>query len=134
MGNDLYRRTFRRGLFDFHAGEAVPEVELNVADYFAAAARAGIQTITFMTKDAFGNSYFNTRIGHKNARIKGDMLAEAVQEARKHGIDIIAYYNVGLNSHVAAANPDYRQRTAAGSGRRIRSRLPKLSATTTCSA
>ncbi|MDF2715516.1 MAG: hypothetical protein K0R28_2441 [Paenibacillus sp.] len=112
MGNDLYRKTFRRGLFDFHAGEAVPEVELNVADYFAAAARAGIQTITFMTKDAFGNSYFNTRIGHKNARVKGDMLAEAIQEAGRHGIDIIAYYNVGLNSHVAAANPDYRQRTA----------------------
>ncbi|RKN76052.1 alpha-amylase family protein [Paenibacillus ginsengarvi] len=112
MGNDLYRRTFRRGLFDFHAGEAVPEVELNVAEYVAAAARAGMQTITFMTKDAFGNSYFGTKIGHKNARVKGDMLAEAIQEARKHGIDIIAYYNVGLNSHVAAANPDYRQRTA----------------------
>lgn len=112
MANTLYRNTFRRGLFDFHAGEAVPEVELNVADYIEAAAKAGVQTITFMTKDAFGNSYFNTRIGHKNIRLKGDLLAEVVEEARKHDIAIIAYYNVGLNSHVAAANPDYRQRTA----------------------
>jgi len=112
MKNQLYSQTICRGLFDFHAGEAIPEVRLNVADYFAAAAAAGMQTITFMTKDAFGNSYFDTTIGHKNAKLDGDLLAEAVDEARKHNIAIIAYYNVGLNSHVAAANPDYRQRAA----------------------
>ncbi len=112
MENQLYRQTIRRGLFDFHAGEAVPEVRLNVAEYFAAAAAAGMQTITFMTKDAFGNSYFDTKIGHKNVKLDGDLLAEAVVEARKHNIAIIAYYNVGLNSHVATDNPDYRQRTA----------------------
>ncbi|RAV21269.1 beta-galactosidase trimerization domain-containing protein [Paenibacillus contaminans] len=112
MDNQLYRKTIRRGLFDFHAGEAVPEVRLNVADYFAAAAAAGMQTITFMTKDAFGNSYFDTQIGHKNTKLNGDLLAEAITEAKKHDIAIIAYYNVGLNSHVAGANPDYRQRAA----------------------
>lgn len=114
MQNKLYSQTYRRGLFDFHAGEAVPEVELNVSDYFAAAAKSGMQTITFMTKDAFGTSYYDTKIGFKNSKLKGDLLAEAIQEARKHGIAIIAYYNVALNSHVAAANPDYRQRTADG--------------------
>jgi len=114
MGNTLYSRTFRRGLFDFHAGEAVPEVELDTKAYFAAASEAGIQTITFMTKDAFGTSYYDTRIGHKNSKLKGDLLAAATQEAKKYNIDIIAYYNVGLNSYVAQDNPDYRQRTADG--------------------
>ncbi|MBP1994516.1 beta-galactosidase trimerization domain-containing protein [Paenibacillus eucommiae] len=112
--NNLYAQTFRRGLFDFHAGEAVPEVEMDISAYFTAAAKAGIQTITFMTKDAFGNSYFDTKTGHKNRRLQGDLLADATAEAKKHGIDIIAYYNVGLNSHVAKENPDYRQRTADG--------------------
>ncbi|MDF2659484.1 MAG: hypothetical protein K0Q94_2275 [Paenibacillus sp.] len=112
MGNDLYKRTFRRGLFDFHAGEAIPEVTVDVEQYMAGAAAAGIQTITFMTKDAFGNSYYDTRIGHKNAKLKGDLLAEAVEAAKRQGIRLIAYYNVGLNTHVAQQNPDYRQRTA----------------------
>ncbi|MFK7692251.1 beta-galactosidase trimerization domain-containing protein [Paenibacillus sp. HJGM_3] len=112
MGGDLYKRTFRRGLFDFHAGEAIPEVTLDVESYIAGAAAAGMQTITFMTKDAFGNSYYDTRIGHKNAKLKGDLLAEASAAAKRHGINLVAYYNVGLNTHVALQNPDYRQRTA----------------------
>ncbi|MCU6709894.1 beta-galactosidase trimerization domain-containing protein [Paenibacillus sp. J5C_2022] len=112
MENQLYRKTICRGLFDFHVGEAIPEVRLNVADYIAGAAAAGMQTITFMTKDAFGNSYYDTRIGHKNTKLSGDLLGEAIAEAKKHNLAIIAYYNVGLNNHVGGANPDYRQRGA----------------------
>ncbi|TMV52662.1 hypothetical protein FE783_00235 [Paenibacillus mesophilus] len=110
----LYRSTTRRGLLDFHAGEAVPEIDFDVPRYMREMAEAGMQTLTFMTKDAFGTSYYNTRIGHKNSKLRTDLLAEAVREAGKYGIKLIAYYNVGLNSYVANANPDYRQRDKDG--------------------
>lgn len=110
----LYRDTLRRGLLDFHIGEAVPEIVFDIPQYMREMAEAGMQTITFMTKDAFGTSYYNTRIGHKNNKLRTDLLAEATQEAAKHGIRLIAYYNVGLNSYVANAHPDYRQRNKEG--------------------
>lgn len=110
----LYRNTLRRGLLDFHIGEAVPEISFDVPRYMREMAEAGMQTLTFMTKDAFGTSYYDTKIGHKNAKLRTDLLEEAVREARKHGIRLIAYYNVGLNSFVANANPDYRQRDKDG--------------------
>lgn len=110
----LYHNTLRRGLLDFHIGESVPEIVFDVPKYMAEMAQAGVETITFMTKDAFGASYYNTRIGQKNSKLRTDLLAEAVEEARKHGIRLIAYYNVGLNTHVANANPDYRQRDQQG--------------------
>ncbi|MDF2723855.1 MAG: hypothetical protein K0Q59_3530 [Paenibacillus sp.] len=110
----LYRSTLRRGLLDFHIGEAVPEISFDIPRYMQDMADAGMQTLTFMTKDAFGTSYYDTKIGHKNVRLKTDMLAEAVREAKKHDIKIVAYYNVGLNSYVANANPDYRQRDKDG--------------------
>lgn len=110
----VYRNTLRRGLLDFHIGEAVPEIDFDIARYMSEMAEAGMQTLTFMTKDAFGTSYYDTRVGHKNARLRTDLLAEAVKEARKHSIRLIAYYNVGLNSYVAGANPDYRQRNKEG--------------------
>jgi len=105
----FYRDTLRRGLLDFHIGEAVPDITFDVPRYMREMAEAGVQTLTFMTKDAFGTSYYNTRIGRKNAKLDIDLLAEAVREAKKYGIRLIAYYNVGLNSYVANANPDYRQ-------------------------
>src|SRR5699024_9547714 len=82
--------------------------------YMKEMADAGIQTITFMTKDAFGTSYYDTKIGHKNIRLDKDLLAEAVREARKYDIRLIAYYNVGLNSYLAKENPDYWQRDENG--------------------
>ncbi|MFC3771075.1 beta-galactosidase trimerization domain-containing protein [Paenibacillus sp. GCM10012303] len=111
----LYRTTLRRGLLDFHIGEAVPEIAFDVPRYMREMAEAGMQTLTFMTKDAFGTSYYDTRIGKKNAKLAGkDLLEEAVTEAHRNGIRLIAYYNVGLNSYVAGANPDYRQRDKDG--------------------
>ncbi|GAA3407891.1 beta-galactosidase trimerization domain-containing protein [Paenibacillus hodogayensis] len=110
----LYRNTLRRGLLDFHIGEAVPEISFDVPRYMREMAEAGMQTLTFMTKDAFGTSYYDTSIGHKNSKLRTDLLEEAVREARKYGIRLIAYYNVGLNSFVANANPDYRQRDKDG--------------------
>ena len=110
----FYRDTLRRGLLDFHIGEAVPDITFDVPRYMREMAEAGVQTLTFMTKDAFGTSYYNTRIGRKNAKLDIDLLAEAVREAKKYGIRLIAYYNVGLNSYVANANPDYRQRDPNG--------------------
>lgn len=67
----------------------------DVESYIAGAAAAGMQTITFMTKDVFGNSYYDTRIGHKNAKLKGDLLAEASATAKRHGINLVAYYMWG---------------------------------------
>ncbi|TNJ63461.1 hypothetical protein FE784_25105 [Paenibacillus hemerocallicola] len=110
----LYHKTLRRGLLDFHIGEAVPEIAFDVPRYMRDMAEAGMQTLTFMTKDAFGTSYYDTRIGKKNAKLGKDLLEEAVREAQRYGIRLIAYYNVGLNSYVAGANPDYRQRDKDG--------------------
>lgn len=105
---------FRKALMDYHIGEAVPHIQLDVPAYIEALAQAGVAELAIMTKDAFGNSYYNTKLGHKNSKLSKDLLAEAVTEAKRRNISVTAYYNVGLNSHVAAANPDYRQRLPNG--------------------
>lgn len=107
-------RLFRKGLLDFHIGEDVDEIAFDVTRYIEEIAAAGVRSVTFMTKDAAGNSYYDTSIGHKNRHVGGDLLAEATKAAEQAGVEIIAYYNVGLNTHVAKANPDYRQRSGDG--------------------
>ncbi|WP_026876534.1 beta-galactosidase trimerization domain-containing protein [Jiangella gansuensis] len=106
----------QRALIDMHLGDHLASIDFDVEHYMAEMSSSGIRSITFMTKDAFGTSYYPTQIGVRNKKLASeDMLREACDAARSRDIEVVAYYNCGLNSQVATENPDYRQRTPDGS-------------------
>ncbi len=104
----------RKGLMDFHMPEILPEVKLDVKRYISRLNEIGMESIIFVCKDAYGHSYYETRLGRKNVKVEGDMLKDLIYEAHSKGIKIVAYYNVCCDDHVAAENPDYCQRDFEG--------------------
>ncbi len=89
--------------------EFLPEVKLDVKEYVKDLESTNIEAITLVCKDAYGNSYYDTKFGHKNMKVKGDLLKELVQALHEKSIKIVAYYNVCCDDHEAARNPDYCQ-------------------------
>lgn len=103
-----------RGLFDFHIGPNVSELRVDVKAYVAQVKRMGISTLAFMTKDAMGWSYYDTKVGRRNPRLTQDLLRVAIREAHANGIRIVTYYNVALNDYLGKEHPDWRQVDGAG--------------------
>jgi hypothetical protein len=67
------------------------------------------------TKGHHGNSYYNTKVGHKHINIKDrDLLYEFLDECKKAEIKAMAYYSIGFDNNAAKNNPDWLQRTNNG--------------------
>ena len=99
---------------DNHYPENLPEVEIDVKEYVRSMKSIGTECISFDCKDAYGNCYYETRLGHKNSRVKGDPLKELISAAHENEIKVVAYFNVCCNDVDAVKNPDYCQRDAKG--------------------
>lgn len=103
-----------RGLFDFHIGPNVSEIRVDVPAYVAQVKKLRIGTLAFMTKDAMGWSYYDTKVGRRNPRLTQDLLRETLRHAHAAGIRIMTYYNVALNDYLGVEHPDWRQVDAKG--------------------
>jgi len=77
--------------------------------------RAGVDTLYFFSKDCYGNTYYNTNIGHKHRCIGDrDLLAEMLAEGRKAGVRIVAYHSIIWDNGAAAAHPEWCMRGPTG--------------------
>lgn len=103
-----------RGLFDFHIGENISAIHLDLPRYFDQLQAAGVGSLTFMTKDAMGVSYYDTKVGRRNRHLPEDILARAVELAHERGLRLVAYYNTSLNDYLDVEHPDWRQVDAQG--------------------
>ncbi len=95
---------------DFH----MPEFPLNAIKNFNAKAfvdhleRGKVNMVALFSKCHFGNSFFNTRTGHKHSGLEPDFLMEAAAECRKRGIFTYAYYSLCTDVHAYREHENWR--------------------------
>ena len=101
---------------DFHTPEFPPDCFKEFdADYAADTfAKSDVQAVKVFAKGHYGNSFYNTKIGHKHRRLKGDYLAEMTAALHKRKIKVMAYYSVCFDQYTAEQHPDWTQENAQG--------------------
>ncbi len=95
---------------DFH----MPEFPLNAIKQFDAKAfvdrleRGKVNMVALFSKCHFGNSFYNTRVGHKHEGLEADFLMEAASECRRRGIFTYAYYSLCTDVHAYQEHENWR--------------------------
>ncbi len=105
--DECYRTLF----VDFHNPE-FPEDSFRSFDsqkYFQTMLRVRPSEIMVWTNDHYGSCFYNTDVGHKHSRLKGDYFGELAALAHEHGIRICAYISIGWHNRNAREHPDWRQ-------------------------
>ena len=105
---------FRMGILDFQIGECHDAVTFEADKYIEASAGAHIQDMIFMSKDAYGNAYYNSSLVAKNRLIRSDYLQRAIETGKGCQVGIYAYYNVLLDDKIATRYPQYRMIDSEG--------------------
>ncbi len=67
----------------------------------------GVDAVAFFAKCHYGHSYYHTDIGYRHPRLKCNMLAEVVKSCRAHGLGIVAYFSVFLDTMAVTHHPDW---------------------------
>ncbi len=68
-----------------------------------------VNLVALFAKCHFGNSFYNTRVGHKHAGLPNDFLMEAAEECRRHGIATLAYYSLCADRRAYDRCPHWRK-------------------------
>ncbi|MDF2716722.1 MAG: hypothetical protein K0R28_3647 [Paenibacillus sp.] len=68
---------------------------------------AKVDFINVFAKCNLGFAYYPTEIGIPYPHMKGDMLGDMVEECRKEGIGVAAYFNVGIDHEMARKRRDW---------------------------
>lgn len=106
----------RKILVDYHTPEFIKNAtkDFDAKEWIKLFKQSGANAGVFFSKCHHGNSYYNTKIGHKHDKLDGDMLADLVREARKEDMKIFVYYSVCWDKRAASSSPDYVQRKSNG--------------------
>ncbi|MCX5660921.1 MAG: hypothetical protein NTW19_14545 [Planctomycetota bacterium] len=103
---------------DFHT---LPST-LNVGAAFDPAAfadtpaRAHVNAIATPGKCQYGETYFDTKLGHPHPHLaRPDLFPATVAACAARGIRVQAYFTLGLDDVAAAKHPEWRQRYKDGS-------------------
>jgi len=75
---------------------------------------SGVDAVVCFAKCHYGHSYYYTNIGFRHPGLQTDMLAETARGCRAHGLGVIAYYSVFLDTAAATQHPEWIPRTATG--------------------
>lgn len=96
---------------DFHMPEFPKEAikNFNAQDFVAQLVKAKVNLAAVFCKCHFGNSFYDTKIGHKHAGLKEDFFGEILEEAHKYDIKVLAYYSLGTDEYAVKHNPDWYQ-------------------------
>lgn len=110
MGNTTGCR--RQIHLDFHTPEFPTDcfTDFNPERTAKLFAQSGVEVVKVFAKDHYGNSFYNTRVGHKHKRLKVDYLAEMTRALHKQKIKVMAYFSVCFDEHVGTAHPEWLQR------------------------
>ena len=111
-----FRDHIRQVHMDFHMPEFPPLaiVNFNAKEFVDHLERGRINMVALFAKCHFGNSFYNTRVGHKHAGLAQDFLLETATECRKRGIRTLAYYSLCTDKRSWDAHPGWRHVDADG--------------------
>ena len=100
---------------DFHIPEDVDVgVGFDADDYGRRLHDCGADAVVFFAKCHYGHSYYHTNVGFRHPRLKSDLLADTIEGCHKHGVGVIGYYSVFLDTAAMRQHPDWQlQATAA---------------------
>jgi len=116
-----YDECYRTLFIDFHNPE-FPEDGFSKFDaekYFQTIRRVRPSEIMLWTNDHYGSCFYDTKVGHKHARLKGDYFGELTRLAHENGIRVCAYISIGWHNRNAEEHPEWRQLNAAGEPERV---------------
>ncbi len=112
-----YEKSRRRVLLDFH----FPDWDERILSKFDAKqavenlVKGNVDCGIFYSKDHYGNSYYNTKIGHKHKNIGDrDFVGEFVEEARKAGLWVLIYYSIVWERWITEHHPEWIMRDKDG--------------------
>jgi hypothetical protein len=88
--------------------------EMDARSYVRSLAESHVTALQVYIKDHHGIAYYDTKIGRRSSYMKGDLLAELLQEAKAHDIQLLAYYSIGWDNWVAERNPEWVMRSPQG--------------------
>ncbi|MBD2863082.1 family 10 glycosylhydrolase [Paenibacillus oceani] len=103
-------RTIKRAVhIDFHTMPDIPDFgeRFDAVQFARTLADARVDFINFFAKCNIGFAYYPTKIGIPHPHLKFDMLGQVVEECRKLGIGVTAYFNVGLDHEMARKRRDW---------------------------
>jgi hypothetical protein len=99
---------------DFHMpGDVAIGEDFDGDEYAVRLKENGVDAVAFFAKCHYGHSYYYTNIGTRHPRLTRDMLAEVVSGCRKHGLGIICYYSVFLDTAAATLHPEWMPRISS---------------------
>ncbi len=93
---------------DFHMpGDVDVGAGFDGAAYAQRLKAHGVDAVAFFAKCHYGHSYYYTAAGNRHPRLQCDMLAEVVRGCRLHGLGIVVYFSVFLDSAAVTRHPDW---------------------------
>ncbi len=125
--SDKYKTSFRGYLIDHHS-PAPPTVtfdHLDPEEYARFYQEAGINNLMIYTKDHWGYSYYDTKIGTKHPGLKIDYIDAVSRILKKSGIEFNAYYCLEYDTLAPTQHPEWATRDASGREVRLKGRLAK---------
>jgi len=112
-----YARSFRRLFLDFHFPDSdLASLEkLDSREFIKLAIRSEVDSVVACAKCHWGNSYYDTRIGHKHRGLgKTDFLREVIEGCHKHDIQVLVYYSLFADTHASRVHPEWTVRDSRG--------------------
>lgn len=99
---------------DFHLPADVAVGEGFDGDAYAKRLKeCGADAVAFFAKCHYGHSYYPTKVGTPHPGLRKDMLGEVVRGCHKHGLGVVAYYSVFLDTAAVRRHPDWRLKATA---------------------
>ena len=70
----------------------------------------GVDAVAMFAKCHYGHSYYDTAVGIRHPRLRGDLLRQVTEACRRHGLGCVGYYSVFLDTAALDRHPDWRLR------------------------
>ena len=115
--SDKYKYTYRGYLCDHHSPDppVVNFDKLNAEECERFLKEANIDHVMVYTKDHWGNSYYDTKVGKKHPALgERDWIAEIKPVLEKLNIEFTAYYCFEYDSYITKAHPEWSCMTKDG--------------------
>jgi len=92
---------------DFHTPPGVTVGgKFDATDLFDTLEAAKVNSIALFAKCHHGYSYFDTKVGTRHPGLAFDLFGQAVTEAAKRGMPVLAYFSLNVDEVFAGAHPE----------------------------
>ena len=111
MQADWLNEHLREAFIDFHNGACASDLLANFdpVRYVDTLLKANANRHVSFVKCHHGYAYYPTDVGARHPHLRDDFFGGIAKECEKHGMPLLAYYNVTRDGVAFDENPDWRQ-------------------------